>query len=613
MMLSRCLVLGVLLGTSLARPDFSNVLGMGCTADPSRPLHCEFSGSAPLPTVAETATRSVIAPVSSLVYEVDLLPAARSLDLEMSVDALSCSETFVDITVTNGTALRSWGQSFVFVAGPEWGCPSGVVLRRVSSVHWLSDSLARAMTTAAEYTDVFENAKIHYTLQQPRAQRGQVVIHPNMPRASWNFNSETGKATKPFTFWKAACDMCTADSAIPLCQLCPTGLKLESSIGCDDCWADAGVDTLTVKMEFSLKTLLKFEFELIATSQVQIKGLGISASVGGQLSQLIPIWGMPLFPGSGISFTVAGHQFNIGALFKVDADLSFNAEAAGSLKMSYSKMAELRFYGNTATKQATVTATLKDGPAGNAITPSVRAGITTSAGLRASLSLEVTGLAQLSAWVQPTVSATTKFSYPAFDALPSKELASGGLHFGHCDKFHLIEATSQIGLPVGASARVLNKEWAVTHELFTPLPLVNGCLFNLTTKDPLRARVAQFAQTIEALVPGLSPQAISAGIAHEVAQVLHVNETDVLAVVTAGSKLLPLSVITDDITVSIDLTARLRQLMASKKGAVWSGPIMSKLAPSYQAAEMAYDEGHASVSGVSAAFVTAALLSMFWH
>eukprot|EP00727_Mastigamoeba_balamuthi_P007679 m51a1_g3531 hypothetical protein (565) ;mRNA; r:945465-947415 len=562
-MLSFLLTLGLLLGTSLARPDFSNVLGMGCTADPSRPLHCEFSGSAPLPVNDEAATRSVRAPVSSLAYEVDLVPTARSLDLEMSVDALSCSETF------------SWGQSFVFVAGPEWGCPGGIVLRRVSSVHWLSDSLARAMTTAAEYNDVFLNAKINYTLQKPRSQRGEVVLHPNTPRISWNFDSETGAAISPITFWKAGCSECTDGSNTPLCQLCAKGLDLENRVGCDDCWVDIG-------MEFNLQTLFNFEFELIATSKVQVGGLGVTASVGGHLNEVIPVWGGSLFPDGGISFTVAGHQINIGALFNLDADISFRAEKAGSLKVSYSKIAELTFYGNMASRQAIVTATLRDGPAGNALSPSTTSGISHSLGLRSTLSLEVAGLAQLSAWVEPTLESSAKFSYPAFDPLSARWMTLLGLHIGRCDKFHLIEATSQVSLPIGASAWVLDNEWSVTPDLLPPLPLVNGCLIHPSTKDPIRSHVAHFAHTIESLFPELSPQAISAGISHEIAKVLHVNETDVLAVVTAGSKLLPLSVITDDITVSIDLTARLHDLMARLSGALWSGPIMSQLAPSYQ-------------------------------
>eukprot|EP00727_Mastigamoeba_balamuthi_P007713 m51a1_g3562 hypothetical protein (616) ;mRNA; r:1056954-1059012 len=583
-MFALLVALGTLVALGHARPDFSNVLGMdGSVPDPDRPLHYEFSGTAEIDQQDDTQTRSISNTVSSLVYQADFQHGVHSLDTERTIDELSCSETFV--------ALKSWGHRFVFVAGREWGCKGGVVIRRVSSVHWLSPLVARLMTTRASYDDVFESATIHYTMQQPRSVKArgdpQVVIRPSVPRASWNKNRS------PITFWKAGCGDCAGNPGQPLCQLCPRGVQLENSIGCDGCFADAGVDTVTLKIEFSIKTLVNFEFEVIASSQVEIGSLGVTAGVGGQWSMNVPLLGVPLFPGSGLSFTVAGHQFNLGALFKLDAALSFNAEADGRLAMSYSKIADIRFFGNMAAKTATVSASLRDGPAGNKIDAGIKSTLSASAGLRAGLSLEVTGIAELSAWVQPTVEATAKFAYPAFDPLRTTQLVPGGLHLGRCNQFHLGEVSSDIYVQVGATARVMKKDWSTSATPLGKLPLASGCIFGVANKFPLGTAVATFGRTIESLVPGLSVQAINTAIAREIASVLRVPESSVATVIKAGSKLLPLNVINGDMKASVDISARLRQLIANKASPIWKGPVMSKLAPALQGTRASAEDAQA--------------------
>eukprot|EP00727_Mastigamoeba_balamuthi_P007712 m51a1_g3561 hypothetical protein (1027) ;mRNA; r:1050059-1056225 len=607
-------------GVNIARPDFSDVLGMDATSDPDRPLHYEYSGTAThVDDDDDTQKRSLSNTVSSLIYDADLQPGVHSFDTERTIDELSCSETFVDVTVTNAATLKSWGQRFVFVAGKEWGCKGGVVIRRVSSVHWLSPLVARLTTTPAEYEDVFESAKIHFTLQKPRAPassaipRGKpIVFHPSAPRASWNKNRQTGQASAPITFWKAGCDNCAGQ---PLCQLCARGVQLESRVGCDGCWADAGINTVTLKVlrfrllrsqmlttttqiEFSFRKFIVFEFEVFASSQVEIGSLGVTAGAGGQWSRTIALAGVPLFPGSGLSFTVAGHQFNFGALFKLDAVLNFNAEADGRMTMSYSKIVDLHFYGNTGSKQATATASMRDGPSGNKVDAGVKAEFSASAGLRAGLTLEVSKIAEMSAWVQPTVEATAKFAYPAFDPLRTTQLVPGGLHLGRCNQFHLGEVSSDIAVYVGASARVMKKDWSSRVVPLGRTPLASGCIFGVASKFPLGTRVAHFGRTIESLVPGLSLPALNAAISHEIASVLRVPDSSVATVIKAGSRLLPLNVINGDMKASVDISAKLRNLMANRQSRIWKGPVMSKLAPALRgtrAAEELHTQQDSSV------------------
>eukprot|EP00727_Mastigamoeba_balamuthi_P001593 m51a1_g11430 hypothetical protein (417) ;mRNA; f:17794-20555 len=137
--------------------------------DPSRPGHYVWSSSSRARN-GEVGDQDVM-----LEYTADLAEGVHSLDVEQSIDTLSCSADHIVVGVTSDEALRGWGQSFVVVADRRWGCDEGTVVRQVTAVHWLSPTSARLSTQPSSYAHVFANASVHLSAAASSSQPQPLV------------------------------------------------------------------------------------------------------------------------------------------------------------------------------------------------------------------------------------------------------------------------------------------------------------------------------------------------------------------------------------------------------------------------------------------------------
>eukprot|EP00727_Mastigamoeba_balamuthi_P000098 m51a1_g10085 hypothetical protein (1253) ;mRNA; f:70462-75865 len=137
--------------------------------DPARPGHYVWSSSSRVRN-GVVGDQDVM-----LEYTADLAEGVHSLDVEQSIDTLSCSADHIVVGVTSDEALRGWGQSFVVVADRRWGCDEGTVIRQVTGVHWLSPTSARLSTQSSSYAGVFTNASIHLSATASSSQPQPLV------------------------------------------------------------------------------------------------------------------------------------------------------------------------------------------------------------------------------------------------------------------------------------------------------------------------------------------------------------------------------------------------------------------------------------------------------
>lgn len=145
--------------TVTARPHFKSNLGV--TA--GRNGHYEFDSA------AGRKKRDITPEEPHLSYTADVKRNVYSLDLEESIDSLECSANSLTLHLTSKHAVHGWGREFYVSGGEEWGCPEGIILRRVAGVRWLGAddnglAVAQFATTQAQYTDVFDRA--HISIQQ---------------------------------------------------------------------------------------------------------------------------------------------------------------------------------------------------------------------------------------------------------------------------------------------------------------------------------------------------------------------------------------------------------------------------------------------------------------
>eukprot|EP00727_Mastigamoeba_balamuthi_P001835 m51a1_g11649 hypothetical protein (615) ;mRNA; f:3244-5480 len=597
------LALVALCATCSARPVIPDVLGSSPVVDPARPNHYEFSSSV-------SARRSVVAPsATTLEYSADLRAGVHSIDSEMSVEALSCGPDFVDLAITDDKVVRSWGTDFVLLASPAWGCAEGAVSRRVVGVEWSSTGrTAHAATRAAAMEDIFDSALVHLSVAQPtRVARGKNEYHwnPNMT-ASWNKNAAgDGAAVSPYVFSKLTCDVgCTGEAAgSDLCSLCPAGVELKSVVDCTDCWVSAGFETIDVtgvQLEIGglEHKLMSLTVTMNATAEVEVGEAGLRMAASGSYVQTLPIFNAPIY---GTEVNVVGKHLQFGAFFDLSAVINISkSEAAAHVGISYSKVVDLSVSASIDSHQVTTTVTERDGRFPNAVRAASNGHVAGSIGLRPSLSLRVADFGVVEAWAQPTVSATAQFSYPAFGALTTADLVPDGHHFGRCDQPHLLEYAAGFSLPIGGSAKFGDNYWPATFNAVAPMTLASGCLFNLTTRDPVQQFALEFSQRVTDVLAGLSERALSTGLGAEIARALRLNVTDVVVGVRAGSKLLPLTVIAGDVTVSRTIGQRIKAQAAFGDSALWSGPLMSRMQPSYVP-----EEAGASTAAVASLAVAA--------
>ena len=256
--------------------------------------------------------------------------------------------------------------------------------------------------------------------------------------------------------------------------------------------------------------------------------------------------------------------------------LPISAKAA----FSYSKKVDLSFSASTDSKVVKVSAVAKDGNYPHAATVMANGNATMEIGLKVQVSLELAGIANVKAWIRPTISGSAQFSYPAF--LPSSSSKDQ-----LCQKYHLVEDHLAFELPMGASAKVADADWGCQAQLINPIIIHDGCWFAVNSRDPLTQYVLEFIGNISDFIgTSLERSLLQSGLATEVASALKISPSQVLIEVRTSLQpgnpagqigfSISVSVISNSSSTSHSLGQRLIDQAEFKDSALWSQPLMSK-------------------------------------
>eukprot|EP00727_Mastigamoeba_balamuthi_P005793 m51a1_g1833 hypothetical protein (609) ;mRNA; r:544946-547042 len=596
-------VLALACACSALRPHVPDVLGSASLVDHQRPHHHEFFSNG--------AKRSDSSGHPTLAYIVDVNENVHSVDNEPSVVGLSCDTTEnIAIQVSDDRALRSWGSDFVLTASGAWGCVEGAVHRRVVGLEWASATVARAATTRASLTDIFDKAEIHFSVAQPTGFSRALTSHHWAPNLTVSWNREgNGARESPIVFSKLSCDVGCSGLAreSDLCSLCPKGVELKSVVDCTDCWASATLNTLAIEIEIGTQDhtkLLDLTATLNATTEIEVGEAALRMDAAGTYTHSLPIFSAPIY---GTPVSVAGTEFQLGVYFDIAAAVNVSlSEASARVGVSYSKIVDLSVTASMRDQRLATTVVMRNGNVPEAAHAAANGQVAASIGLKPNFNLKVGDFGNVEAWVEPAVSASARFSLPAFDALPTSSLRPEGRNYGRCDRPHLLEYEAGLGLKVGADAKFLDKFWPASHDVVAPVTLASGCLVNVTSRDAdLHAVALEFKERVTAVIGGLRESALLSGLANEIAHALRVNNTDLLVALSEASKHVSVTIVRDD-------GARVAENLVSQtqyqQSALWSGPLMTQLQASYDLQPAVHSDGAtgASSSAVASALVAAA-------
>eukprot|EP00727_Mastigamoeba_balamuthi_P000242 m51a1_g10214 hypothetical protein (626) ;mRNA; r:101835-104702 len=571
--------------------------------------HLEFHSSSQATAAAARRPGSPSRPRLSLDYAVDVRPDVHVVDTEPTVVALWCpSVDSIEIEVSDDRVLRSWGDEFVLVAAPEWGCVEGHARRRVTDLQWTSARRARASTSRASLDDLFANASIRVVVEQPQQQQQQ------RPSRSANGSAEVAVVGLANQTCASACGgNATAAGAEQLCSLCRAGdAGLATVAECRGCWAS----TTLVRAEFNIDGLVfakKMSSVAVQTSTEYVIGEAVvSAMAPGALEASVEL-GTATYSDS-VSIGLLAHV-KLTLVTSTTAVVSLQSEGAARLSMSHSGVVDVSVGMAQGDANATANATVRAGSGRSDGAAAANADARASVGLQLLYSLRFEDYGEVDVWALPTLSARARYSPAGMGPSAAQDLRPQGAHHGRCDSRHLLEFTSDYAVAAGGAVETPKGLSGQASYDVAAGALASGCPHSAAEAAEA---VLRFSTSVVGVAAGVGERALASGLAHEMAHAAGANSTEVAVQLREGAKVLAAVVVGREARA---VAERLRAQAEQAGSALWREPIMARLRQSFQSAqthggsgqstEGSRTTGSAASSGsvlcASAAMVAAAL------
>eukprot|EP01105_Mastigella_eilhardi_P015833 TRINITY_DN3625_c0_g1_i3.p1 TRINITY_DN3625_c0_g1~~TRINITY_DN3625_c0_g1_i3.p1 ORF type:complete len:486 (-),score=123.82 TRINITY_DN3625_c0_g1_i3:83-1540(-) len=313
---------------------------------------------------------------------------------------------------------------------------------------------------------------------------------------SFNFNTTSNGAQDAITLWDLDCEtLCPFaskelrdDLFSDFCRLCDKGYDSVVSLTCDNCWLKN--DLMITDMEFVMGLGAVSVCTVVAGGRLSANvDITSSTSATAEFEASQTLLAGPI-AGFGFVFDLGFMYLEIGAVWEINAKFSLAVSGTGDASIGADFMTDYRvqLVHTEEGEMADVYTATAETVSRHYHAPSVQlqGGVTAEVALSPTIVFNIPAILELQIAIDPHLSLELNFSYPPYPALPPGQLPADGapVGAGGCGAVHAAQYGLSLQTDLSSSATLFCiAEWeGAAADVLPPLPLVSGCLVNITSR-----------------------------------------------------------------------------------------------------------------------------------